>query len=232
MYLVVFVTLVIGLIGIYAQILSLQAADAASRITVLASNMVIWHGAAVSMANAIVTTVTPTVPCSLTYVPPTGSGWPQCIAPSGVTYGTVTDSAYSRTTINASGEYVHLPSDFLASQIQFYSVLYREASNGQFYVATFVTPPVISTTNPAPGYLTLPPNNKLISYTVSDLLHQLSIVGIPDYDYGGVRSNGTYAVMQSPALMKGTSTIQYNMPLVGGILDTGSVAIASTTSGF
>ena len=249
MYLLVFVTLVIGLVGIYAQVLSLQAARIASSINALGTNMVEWHLAAISMGGSILQTNLPasipvTVPCSLTFTAP--AGVTACIPPvgSGDASGTVTVGATSGLNNIVIGNPpitvpVHLPADYKIAQVQFYSILYKDASSNQYYVVTYVPPAHISANNPAPGFLSLPTSSNYISYTSSDLQHQLSISHIPDYAYGTAASNGTNEFLVSPAYEKGevyaTSTggvktvIQYNLPAV---VPTGSVAIVSTASGF
>lgn len=56
MYLLVFVTLMIAIIGTYSQVMGLQAARFSSSQSATASAMMQWHAAAVSMAASIVYT--------------------------------------------------------------------------------------------------------------------------------------------------------------------------------
>ena len=56
MYLLVFITLVIGLTSIYTQILVVQAARIAAHQTSIAQTILTWHTAAVSMAASIIAT--------------------------------------------------------------------------------------------------------------------------------------------------------------------------------
>ena len=238
MYLLVFVTLIIGMVGIYAQVLSLQAARIAASQTGLAKAMMVWHGGAVSMASAIINT-SPAIfthgssPCSLTYTVPSGVGISKCTKPSGSgdPFGVVMDNSNSLYHISAT-EYVHIPTGFTT---QFYSILYEDTSVSQYYVVTFLAKPTISATNPAPGFLALPPNNRLISFTNDDLLHQLSLSGLPSYSYGAAKSTGGTSVLVSPGFGRGgtANSFQYNLPLLGGsgILSTGTVGMVSPASG-
>lgn len=252
MYLLVIVTVVIGILGLYAQILSLQAARIAESRFGLAAAMSTWHSAAVSMGGSIVDTgqfPPGSVACSLTYdIPPPpfgGSTMSWCPAPTGTgdAYGTVTSSNvpgalpscpfnYIYNKKAGDKECVHLPADFQIAQYQFYSVLYLDA-NGQAYVVTFVPSPTPSSTNPAPGFLSLPPNlGTYTSFTMSDLIHQLQVSGLAPYSFGPVASTATTSTLMSGGLM--TGSFQYSMPLFGGkpVLNNGAVAIVSATAGF
>ena len=51
MYLLVFVTLVISLIGLYGQVLSLQAARLAAGQSAIAQAMIRWHSIAIQQAR-------------------------------------------------------------------------------------------------------------------------------------------------------------------------------------
>jgi hypothetical protein len=58
MYLIVFVTLVIAILGTYTQVLSVQTARIISSQTNIAQTMIAWHTAAISMAESILDTQT------------------------------------------------------------------------------------------------------------------------------------------------------------------------------
>jgi hypothetical protein len=84
MFLLVFATLITGLIGIYAEVMSLQAARMAANQNGIAQAMLTWHAAAVSMAVSIIKTNPAAYPgapgtgpgavgCSLTYTSPSAS---------------------------------------------------------------------------------------------------------------------------------------------------------------
>jgi len=96
MYLLVFTTLMIGIIGLYTQVLGLQTARLASNQKAIGSTMLQWHTAAVSMAVSILKTNTiypalVALPatyatggpgCSLTFsLPPGVAGIAQCPSP-------------------------------------------------------------------------------------------------------------------------------------------------------
>lgn len=236
MYLLVVVTLVIGMLSIYAQVLGTQAARIAAKQTGLAANMSIWHGAAVSMAKAIISTAPGglTYPCSLSYAS-SNTGVARCVAPTGAgstgtagsPTGTVTDNAGTplRSFITGSTERVHLPSDYATAQYQFYSVLYRDPGNNQPVVVTFVKPAVLSTSNPAPGYISLPTvgaSTRQTSFTSTDLLRQFKVFGISNISYGTVISG---------EMITASTDFQYAMPPnVAGlpVVADGSVGIVTS----
>ena len=225
MYLLVITTLVIGLIGIYAQVLSVQAARFAASQNGLAVAMMTWHAAAVSMAASIVDGgqfPAASVPCSLTITYPLAF----CPSPtgSGDAFGTVTGAgpAYTPNKImnfnTGAYEPVHLPGGYNASLYQFNSVLYLEPASNQPYVITFVPQPIPSAANPAPGYLLL--NGTMTSFSISDLSHQLQVSGLPTASYGTVEGGSV-----------NTSDFQFALPAGTGIVD-GAVAIVTSPAGF
>lgn len=253
MYLLVFVMLVIGLIGLYGQILSLQAARITAGMTGLANSMITWHTAAVSMGAKVAQTAGITVPCSLTYSLPSvaasqlaSGSVGKCNAPtgSGDSFGTVTQTSAGGglntlgTNGGASNGPVHLPADYNFNN-QFYSILYQ-AANGQYYVITFVPPPVISVSNPAPGFISLPPNNNLLSFSLTDLQHQLSLTSLPDYSYGEIKTAGLTSTLESRALERGSVCangvcFQYAPPFDNSgnpMMLNGTIAIISSTASF
>lgn len=240
MYLLVVVTLVIGLLSIYAQVLSLQAARYAASLTGMANTMVIWHGAAVSMGADILKHPPGglSLPCNLTNV--SAYGLTPCAAPtnSPSSSGTVTDSSNNLNYISAT-EKVHLPLDYKAATYQFYSVLYRDTANNQPYVVTFACAPGVGTCtpgalyNPAPGYLSLASSpSSLTSLTPGDLLHQFTVLGIPDYSFGTAKGTTTSVLMTQNYASIGT--IRYNLPMNGAsaVLPAGAIAVVSSPSGF
>jgi len=256
MNLLVFATLLIGIIGIYGQVLTVQAARIAAQQTGLASTMTIWHHAAMSMAASIVDTKQfpiGTPPCSLTFTLPV-AGLATCPQPAGVIppeTGTVTDGAgVINSVISKSGnqEPVRLPASFSTNLYQFYSILYRDpATNKQPYVITFVQPPVVSAINPAPGFIQIPPpdpgtgRDRLTSFTLSDLLRQLKISGAQGYSYGTVSNVGGTSTLitagsqyiESGAVFKIGFRFG-NLPTIAGVpvLNDGAVALISSPLGF
>lgn len=242
MYLLVFTTLVIGLLSVYAQILSLQAAQIASMQTGLARNMLVWHGAAVSMAAELTNASPPTAslvfPCSLSYNSP-NAGVAKCVKPTnaistgtpGSPTGTVTDNAATPKISYLNGtEKAHLPADYTTALYQFYSVLYQDPTNSSPFVVTFVWPPVLSTTNPAPGLISLPllsgTTGRMTSFSMGDLSRQMKLIGLPFNSYGTVISG---------KLVTASSEFQYTMPpAVAGnpVVKDGSLAIISSPQGY
>lgn len=243
MYLLVFVTFIIGLLSIYGQILSVQAARLAAAQTSLASAMSIWHSAAVSMAASILDTNPPglVIPCSLTYTTPPSLAT-RCAAPtgSGSTTGTVTDAANTLNQIynvkKSAAESVHLPADYNAAQYQFYSILYRDANNLPF-VISFVPPSTLSTTNPAPGFVFLPPNGRMTSFTLNDLKRQLKVSGFQPYNYGTIQNTGlgtASTLLSASPMPSGTTTpltVQYSIP-ASVPLANGAIAVISSPASF
>lgn len=88
MYLLVFTTLMIGIIGLYTQVLGLQAARLAGHQSAVGSTMLQWHTAAVSMAVSIIKTnaagyaLVANNGCSLTFTLPPNVAIPRCPKPT------------------------------------------------------------------------------------------------------------------------------------------------------
>lgn len=217
MYMLVFVTLVLGLVSIYAQVITVQTQRLAARQVGLASTMQQWHTAAMSMANSIYYqngAAGPNTPasaggCSLSNA---SQGLSACAAPApAIAYdiaGTVTNGSgtpniiYDHTTQTL--QCVQLPSictipsgnnclacskaGYDATDYQFYSVYVQDTVANQSYVVTYVPPPTISASNPAPGYLTLAGGFQT-SLTQADLMQQFVNAHIPNYTYGIVKGN-------------------------------------------
>lgn len=235
MYLLVFVTLVIGLIGIYGQILTAQTARVAASQTGFAQTMMDWHSAAVSMGGSVIkgaSAPTDIIGCALTaFSPPSASVSPcQNTVCSGL--GIVTDmtgSARYKIALDRTGpcaEDVHLSSSYKAEYYQFYSVLYAAAS-GARYVITWVAPPATSVTNPAPGYIALPTKYQT-SLTMADLSQQFrNIAKASPYTYGFVKNSklkvgGIKADAQ-------TLDVSYDVP---SYIPEGSIAVISSADGY
>lgn len=103
MYLLTFVTLLIGIIGIYTQVIAVQTIRFSQQQTGIAPTMMTWHAAAISMAQSIILTNNAAyggTACSLTYSYTTAS-IARCPSPKSPpntggdinTYGTVTDNS-------------------------------------------------------------------------------------------------------------------------------------------
>ncbi|MER2520595.1 MAG: hypothetical protein ABTQ34_07900 [Bdellovibrionales bacterium] len=232
MYLLVFVTLVIGLIGIYGQILTAQTARIAAGQTGFAQTMQDWHVGAVSMAVSVLKGGYSPVAtgCSLTDVTLPGSGGlcPNAAACGGGS-GVVTNSAGTLGSVTTGGptcELVHLPSNYKAQYFQFYSVLYMPATGGR-YVLTWVPPP---TTGPAPGYIVLPTKYQT-SITMSDLAQQFrNVAKAAPYTHGTVKNGKISFGGIKDAATQTTFPIAYDVP--SSYVKEGSIAIISSADGY
>lgn len=243
MYMLVFITLVIGLVNIYAQVLVVQTQRLAQSQVGLARTMQQWQVAAISMANSIyyengAAGPATTAGCSLSISPPTDASnnpLALCAPPnnSGDTNGTVTKTTggtfnqiYNHNT-NAV-EPVHLPPGYDAGDYQFYSVYVQDTVANQSYVVTFVKPPTLSASNPAPGFLTLAGGYQT-SQTQADLMQQFVNAHIPNYTYGIVKSS--VVTMAGGGI--GTTPLTYSFTgLAAGVIPDNSVAMVGSPVGF
>lgn len=112
MYLLVFITLMVSIIGLYTQVLGLQASRMAAEQNAFGSAMMQWQTAAISMAASIIktnaaayTNILKQQGCSLTFNLPQGVGaYNRCPSPvliggGTLVFGTVT-SAGTAPTLN------------------------------------------------------------------------------------------------------------------------------------
>lgn len=235
MYLLVFVTLVIGLIAIYGQILTAQTARVAAAQTGFAQTMQKWHAGAVSMAiSAIKGAYAPDDKgCSLTDVTLSGSGG---LCPNSACGGSgvVASSAGTKGKITADGvspcEDVHLPTGYQAKYFQFHSVLYAPLSGGR-YVLTWLPPPVVGARNPAPGYVALPSPSSAryqTSLTMSDVVRQFRNTAAASYTYGITKGNKLKLDGIRDDSMP-TLIVEYDVP---SYVPDGSVALISSVEGY
>ena len=207
MFLIAFVTVVISIIGLYAQIISLQTARIYNSQVGLMQTMSVWHSAAVTFARAkanlgVIPTnaFTPiTSFCNMTS--------PALASPCG--FGTLSVPPNSTT---------YLPQGYAIGTFTFYSLAYQIA--GVNYVVTFV---------PDPGgnnYLMLPEvtTGTAVGYTMAGLSRQFARAANPNIMYGVVNASGTLTV-----LSKGGATFSYAVP-PAPTLPTGSLAIISVAN--
>lgn len=216
MFLLTFTMLIIAVLGVYAQVLGLQTSRLYAQQSAVAQTMLVWHGAAVSMARSVLTTNAagyaaiaggPTSGCSLTATRPPGvvATYPFCPPPifaGAPVNGTVTDGTPALNRITAT-QCANLPTQgagcvpvYDIVNYQFYSVLYQDAASSTNFVITFVEAPVIGAANPAPGLLTLAaaggnPGGTRIGLTSGDLFRQLRNTSAPSFTYGTVNAAGT-----------------------------------------
>jgi len=211
MYLLTFITLLIGLIGIYAQVIALQTARMVAQQTGIAMTLIQWHSAAVSMARSVISVNASNIPsagCSLTVALPPIPGIVVCPSPvtaGTLTGGTVTSGVVPPYTVgtytlnkvmyNAAQVTVSMPSGYDTNDYQFYSILYP--MSGTYQVMTLVPAPIPSSTNPTPGYLAAIPSGILLGTTLAGLTQQLSNTSLPNYTYGPISVSGTTATLMA-----------------------------------
>jgi hypothetical protein len=187
MYLLVIVMLIIGMLGIYAQVLVVQAQQYFAQQNGFAAAMIAWHNAAVSMAASTYDTnllygtsalnkqkVADSMPCSLTYLasnpnalncpPPLYTDGTNNLGGNVVGYGVVTHpNGWYNYIFNPKtkiiGEYVHIKTSLLAFPKSPYQFYSVLAfnTNNEPFAITYVSPPAISAANPPPGFIVLPP---------------------------------------------------------------------------
>jgi len=244
MYLLVFVTIVISLIGVYAQILTVQTARLASGQATIAQAMLTWHATAIAEARYGVYANGPYIPdafgCSLTvnFTPVNDSN---CQGNNGpihsipiVTRTNQFASLPDCTTtapVNTPPCWTGLPPGYrggfggAANPYTFFSMYYSPAA-GQRYVITFVPAPALSATNPAPGLVKLPgdlPGNvskfasqQVIGITMAELLKQLHNAHMPPFAYGVIQNKKLTTVAISPnGNGSNPTSFSFNIPTDG-----------------
>ena len=245
MYLLTFVTIIVGIIGIYGQVLAVQTARIAAQQTGLAGAMLSWHAAAVAVAANIIDTpgaytAVAQAGCSLSYNAP--AGFTACPPGYGESAGTVTFSGYALNIVynRQSNNLVCVPlqpvclynsgancgactTQYDVADYQFYSILYKDSGTGGDYVVTFVPPPVTSVSNPAPGFITMAGGN-VTGFSLADLTQQLRQANTSAYAYGTVTSSGVLTPNKS--VIAGS---YYHVP-VG--IPVGSLAVVASPDGF
>jgi hypothetical protein len=258
MYLLVFVTIVISLLGIYTQALTIQMARAASMQTSVADVMYQYHMQAVELARY-----------TLDLHPTTGAapGPTGCLLSSTVNYaanppvncmalifgGTLdypltmyntpilqalglldcsqTTPRNSRPCIVPLGPPT-LPLESINNELYTFSVVfYQPPGVPQGYILTFIPPPVISAANPAPGFIQLTYNPTPLGVRMGDLMQQLKKSGLPPMNYGiAMTINGNhYLVSHSISNGSVLSDLQYPLPANGCCtVPDGSIGIISS----
>lgn len=229
MYLLTFAMIMIAMLGLYTQVYAVQVARMFANETSIADNIVAWHEAAASLANNVINTTTNPLTiagCSLSF---------SLVAPAYCIKGAASGGLPS-VTVTGNGNYANpagyifpqLPGTFNSVTYQWKSIAYQPTPN-TFYVITFVPPPLISATNPPPGYIstaTAPPHQ--LTITMGDLMHQLQASGLPLYSFGYV-SGGK--LITASTLPPGAPTfgaaITYPVPPVAEVPNN-SIAIISS----
>ena len=206
MFLIVFVTLVISIVGLYAQVLSLQSAKAYNSEAGLMQTMATWHGSAVALARAAVAAnpaaITPT-PCSIT----SGAGM---VGPC--SFGTLTSPVANQA---------YLPPGYNTTNFSFYTIAYQTGVPAVDYVVTFA-----HDADPLSGDLYLPTisSGNMVGYTMNDLMRQFANSALPYATYGSVNTVGGSPILAVTTPGGLTPTISYTLP---SVIPSGSLALIS-----
>lgn len=152
MYMLVFVTLMVALIGAYTQIYMKQAAFGIAQQSGVSSAMVVWHATAVDLASKYVKLASYTLPlqgCTLTAFPapnPVPAGLVLCGGNGGSTYVGMPVGALrvcsSDVPAGAPPCVTSLPNGYSTDPYTFYSIVFQVAGPPVAnYVLTFIPPP-------------------------------------------------------------------------------------------
>jgi hypothetical protein len=240
MYLLVFVTLVVALIGAYSQIFTRQSVDAFSRRSGVVNTMYGWHTTAYSIASYLVTK------SNLDGVSETGclltslsgmAGEPllnRCQSSSGnVNVGMTSGSHTACAPVPVAPCLTPLPVGD-GTIYKYYSAAYK--IDDIYYVLTFVPPPKSGTYNILclPGNVTgtnswaCPNGHVQVSTTISDLSAQLSKNPVLSTTaYGTVRTTvAECGGVTAPCLVSSSSPpVVYRIP--ASVAPAGSIGIIS-----
>ncbi|MDR3423498.1 MAG: hypothetical protein P4M13_00250 [Alphaproteobacteria bacterium] len=155
MYMLVFVTLMVTVMGAYTQLAALQAGKMSSQQTGAVDAMLAWHTTAVSLAEFFVkqSSIVTGNGCSLTSPGP--GGLSTCTKSGGGSSMFVTaGGAPPCSGTQGAPCYTALPTGYATSSYAFYSVAFQNA--GQYYVLTYVPPPSAGSDAYGLGLLCLP----------------------------------------------------------------------------
>jgi hypothetical protein len=235
MYVLVFITLIVALIGLYSQLLINQTANFNANQTTVAGAMTVWHSTAILEAKKTGIPAPGAGGCMLTNAIPAG-GPAVCASSGNNIYVNPTNPAGTVVCPNAVPPnycYTDLPPGYNIGSFQFYSVFYQV--NGQSYVVTFVPPP----TAPVPGYIVLPgAGGTQVNVTMGTLMSQIknNNTALSPLSYGTVEQPGNILVsgticMTSASISTCTlaGTISYPLPTgAGAYIPNHSIAIISS----
>jgi|GEM_PF-3086878 hypothetical protein len=215
MYMIVFVTMMVALIGAYAQIYAHQAAKGLAQQSGVVDEMMEWHSTAVGQASTLMSNsewairgITGCWLTKLNVVEPGAPILPPCngylgnityVSPT--TYNGLSPCTASSAT-SASQCVTTLPPGY-NMDYQFYSVAFQ-APNGADYVLTYVPQPLSGSDNfnlgllCLPGIVTGPPPTTCVGphiqfeLTFNNLNQQLSKTShVSPYNFGTVLNSGT-----------------------------------------
>jgi hypothetical protein len=228
MFLVVFVTLALSIIGLFAQVVTLQSAQINRSQSALAQTMLTWHAAAIKKALQNQSVVTAGNACLMTSRT-AASGGENWYPPPPTACGFTVDSTA-------------LPTGYAMTAYSFDSILYKPSTAPEInYVITFVLPPKTnsSVANSSNSYITLPDpysNGPQTSFKLSDLRSQFRRIGAANLSFGTVTTVAGQKQLTITAngnnIVNGTvqrtgTTLTYTLPQsMTGVLD-GSLALIS-----
>jgi len=200
MYIFVFVFMLMGVLGLYTQVYTLQAAKMFSRQTAIAQTMLLYHNTSYAFARANNTGV---ATLSSTY----------CYQ----TYG-VSVSKCAWGTLQIGAGQTNLPVGFNAATYAFPSVVYE--MGGVRYLLTYVSPPTANAVNDMP-------NTPPIGFSVAHLFQQMKNTGVSPLLYGRISANvfTTNMIAQNPS-SAATYSITYPVLSSIGLVD-GTVGFLS-----
>ena len=244
----VFVTLVVALLGTYAQIYTKQAARMFAQQSGVAQNMMSWNATAISLVNSLVTGTVANIPstgCMLTdrtgITASAPTGLPDCM------YGAQAVFVGKANTygVNACSKsqtapcWTDLPPGYQKAAYPFYSIAWSSVSvPTQYYVLTFVPPPVTSGQDlpgldllclpgvVSGGSTTCPGTQRQLAITFSEFSRQLhnDAHASPMY-YGAVNSSH---ILTTPTVTFGNAAVPVALTYpVPTIVPTGSIGIIS-----
>jgi hypothetical protein len=243
MFLLTFVLMIVAILGTYTQVYALATARIFASQTGVASEMIAWHNAALSVANNVVTSPT-VVPmgltgCSLSKSLGTPAKCPTAPTVSGPSTAYVGGTVPYTYNVGAQSRSLpYLSSGYNSAVYEWKSIAFQMPPNNGYYVVTYIDPtPAISATNPAPGLLNsgsaVP---RQLGVSANDLTQQLRLTGIPVFAFGTVKNPTNSAATMTPTSItpvintayNGTPiTVVYNLPPT---IKDGSVAIISSAS--
>jgi hypothetical protein len=201
MFLVVFVTLCISIIGLFAQVVSLQAAQMSAGQTILAQSIESWHSSAVRTALAS---------------PPTNYAAKQPLMGCSMAQVTGSYDQHFNACSGGGSLYGYLPTGYNVGSFTFTSVFFTGASTK--YVTTLAWPDSSGNLHFASG--TKSPG---MGYTASELLKQLK--HLPgNILYGTVTASDATSSTLAVAANIGGSTVNFTLP---PNLPIGTVALIS-----
>ncbi len=158
MYMIVFATLMISLISVFAQLYAKQATRTYAQQTGVVDALITWHGGAMDIAQFLLPRTFPT--CSMTNNAPLG-GLAQCSGSGGgsAVISATNSSGHSLCVVGATGVsnapcYTTLPLGYADEIYKFYSVAY--SSGGINYVLSFVPQPPTAGDTYGARFLCLP----------------------------------------------------------------------------